>query len=1033
MHVYISLIPLIYLLAAIPYGALGLYAWQRRPAAAIIPYAWMMLAMAIWSFVYSFEILSPDLQTKLKLNNIEYFSVVSIPVLFLMFALEFSGRGHFLTRRYKTLLWSIPLVVLVLVSTNEYHKLLWDHEMVIESYGLLLLQVKHQPFYWINVAYSYILLLIANLLLVMEIVQRPGIYRLQASLIIMGLLSPWFGNIIYLAGLSPFDNLDLTVFFFIPASMALGWMVKYYRWLDVIPPEHITILQNIRDGLIVVDTRQRILYLNPIAEHLFAKTEHAVIGQPLSMLSDEFSSIINANLSAQEIRFEHVFDRMNKKPVFEVTLSPIYPGRARETVHPAGYVFNLHDISLRKKAEMALSRREAILSAISLAAEQFLKESAWEHNIPHMLEKIGQATDVSRVYVAMNYLAEDGILYTSLCYEWAAPGISGRINEPGLQHVQLREAGFERWDEILRKGQSISGLVREFPASEQNLLQLYQIQSMMVVPIFVDQQWWGFIGLDDCQRERAWTNNEIDTLHLAANLFGTAEARSRTELKLIRRQHTLNLLHEIVVLSLKASNLQSMSQDLVDKLGEMMKANRCFITLWDETYQQVIPLSAYVPDRENFLSLRPAPWEATFTASALLTEQPLVIEDVQNSPMRSYRFLKVFPAKSLIAFPLIAGGNHLGAIILTYQHRYYFQADEIELGEQASDLIALSLEKFKAMEHAHRRAEESEILRKAGVAVNETLDTQEAVASVLEQLAQVIPYNSASVQIFNENTLEIIGARGWESEKSVLGVRFPIPGDNPNTVVIQTGRYYYLPEIDKIYASFQNPYASHIRSWLGIPLMVKGQVIGMISIDRSKPNAFTKENIDLAVAFADQAASKLQNTIRFEEVQSQALTDALTGLYNRRGLFELGRVEFSNSNLMGRPFSGIMIDIDHFKQVNDTYGHHIGDQVLCELARRCKSCVREIDYVCRYGGEEIIILLPETDMDKALEVGERLRLAIASQPMQVEHGLELHVTASFGVAHRDKNTTSLETLIARADQAMYIAKHKGRNCVASSV
>jgi diguanylate cyclase (GGDEF)-like protein len=525
----------------------------------------------------------------------------------------------------------------------------------------------------------------------------------------------------------------------------------------------------------------------------------------------------------------------------------------------------------------------------------------------------------------------------------------------------------------------------------------------------------------------------LDVLHVLANIFGNAETRIRAEQKLLRRQHTLNMLHEIVVLSLKASNLQSMSQELVDKMGELMKADGCFITLWDESYQQVVPLSAYSVDKEKYLSYRPVPGENTLTASALKTARPLILEDVKNSPMQSYKFLESFPAKSLIVFPLIAGGRRIGAIILSYHRSRRFQDEEIALGEQASDLIALSLEKFQAMEHAHRRVRESETLRKAGTAVTETLDAKEAVARILEQLAQVIPYDSASVQLFDGNELEIVGGRGWENEKEILGLRFPIPGDNPNTVVIRKGQPYNLPDADKKYVAFHNPPHNHIRSWLGVPLIVQKRIIGLLAIDSSKPNHFTNENVELATMFADQAAINLANTLRFREVQSQALTDPLTGLYNRRGLFELGRVEFARSNRTGRSFSGIMIDLDHFKRINDTYGHYIGDQVLCELAKRCKKCVREIDYVGRYGGEEIIILLPETNMKAALDVAERLRLAITSQPMQVEGGLELDVSASLGVAQRDENTTSLEMLIARADQAMYIAKHKGRNRVASSV
>jgi diguanylate cyclase (GGDEF)-like protein len=134
---------------------------------------------------------------------------------------------------------------------------------------------------------------------------------------------------------------------------------------------------------------------------------------------------------------------------------------------------------------------------------------------------------------------------------------------------------------------------------------------------------------------------------------------------------------------------------------------------------------------------------------------------------------------------------------------------------------------------------------------------------------------------------------------------------------------------------------------------------------------------------------------------------------------------------MNREFSCMMLDLDYFKEINDTYGHPVGDQVLKEFAKRCKSSIREIDLIGRYGGEELIILLPETNRELAVQVAERLRSSIAATPIKVQDQ-QIALTVSIGVATKDEHTLDLETLIARADQAMYIAKHKGRNRVAIS-
>ena len=335
------------------------------------------------------------------------------------------------------------------------------------------------------------------------------------------------------------------------------------------------------------------------------------------------------------------------------------------------------------------------------------------------------------------------------------------------------------------------------------------------------------------------------------------------------------------------------------------------------------------------------------------------------------------------------------------------------------------------MDEARQRADTSESLRKAGMAVAEQVELNQAVNRVLEQLKQMVPYDSASVQLRSGNELYIIGGHGWGNLQDVLNLRFPIPGDNPNTVVIERGTPYYLSNAGEVYKQFKSPPHDHIRSWLGIPLIVQEKVIGLLAIDSSEPNDFSEQEIEIASEFAKQVATTLENARILQETQNRAVTDPLTGIYNRRGVIELGEVEFSRAMALNRPFSAIMLDLDHFKKINDTYGHAAGDVCLHEFAQRCKSCIREIDYIGRYGGEELILLLPEAHMKASMNIAERLRTAISKTPVQYE-GKEISITASLGVACIDENTNSLDMLIARADQAMYIAKHNGRNRVAVS-
>jgi diguanylate cyclase (GGDEF)-like protein len=164
-------------------------------------------------------------------------------------------------------------------------------------------------------------------------------------------------------------------------------------------------------------------------------------------------------------------------------------------------------------------------------------------------------------------------------------------------------------------------------------------------------------------------------------------------------------------------------------------------------------------------------------------------------------------------------------------------------------------------------------------------------------------------------------------------------------------------------------------------------------------------------------------------MQRIAVTDVLTGIYNRRGLFEAGQREIKRAYRFERPLAAIMLDIDHFKQINDAYSHAIGDQVLQSLAKLCRANLREIDILGRYGGEEFAILLPEANCVDANQVAERLCQLIARTPILTEVG-PIHITVSMGVTCTECEATDLAILLDRADTAMYTAKRAGRNRVA---
>jgi diguanylate cyclase (GGDEF)-like protein len=219
------------------------------------------------------------------------------------------------------------------------------------------------------------------------------------------------------------------------------------------------------------------------------------------------------------------------------------------------------------------------------------------------------------------------------------------------------------------------------------------------------------------------------------------------------------------------------------------------------------------------------------------------------------------------------------------------------------------------------------------------------------------------------------------------------------------------------------------RSLLKVPMIVSDHIRGYAEIWESRSErTWTSDEIRLCQTLANQAAVAIDNARLYGEMYQSAITDPLTGVHNRRGMFEIGQRELERSRLLDKPLSAFMLDIDHFKPINDVHTHAIGDQVLISLARLCNSDLRESDAIGRYGGEEFSILLPGADSKTAMMVAERLRGRIEATPMQTDAG-PISITVSIGVVCTANGLTDLAALLDQADKAMYAAKRAGRNRV----
>ena len=497
------------------------------------------------------------------------------------------------------------------------------------------------------------------------------------------------------------------------------------------------------------------------------------------------------------------------------------------------------------------------------------------------------------------------------------------------------------------------------------------------------------------------------------------------------RERSLRMIGEMTQAALESQDFLSMLQDLTDNLGNLYEADGAFIALWDEASQVSHIAAGYGSLRQVAQNLYVKHEELSLTASVLQSGRPEVILDASSSLQISSRLAAQLRIRSLMALPLIADHQKLGMAVLSFHKEHPFKPQEISFAEQSGKQIALAIAKVRALDSANRRAQELSALQRATAALLSTLELEALLGQILDAaISAISAAERGSLHLIAQDTgqLQIRATQGY-SDPRIHTMRLSSQMDHITRAVQQRQPFLVEDaqgERQPKHEEFPEP--REAVSTIVAPLLLGEEVLGAISLDAFHRYAFNQTDLDLLVSFAATATTAIQNAQLHAEVQKQAITDTLSGLYNRRGLFELGRREVERAHRFHRPLAAMMLDIDLFKNINDEHGHLTGDRVLANLYGRCAQELRQIDILGRYGGDEFVALLPETDLESARLVAERMRGIVANATFA--YGTSpVKVTISVGVAALNGNCADLETLIERADQALYAAKQSGRNCV----
>ncbi|MBW6472276.1 MAG: sensor domain-containing diguanylate cyclase [Anaerolineaceae bacterium] len=385
---------------------------------------------------------------------------------------------------------------------------------------------------------------------------------------------------------------------------------------------------------------------------------------------------------------------------------------------------------------------------------------------------------------------------------------------------------------------------------------------------------------------------------------------------------------------------------------------------------------------------------------------------------------------SILIVPLIVAGEVIGTIgcDITTQNRK-LTPEEISLAEILANLVAGRIEQARLLKVEKKRTAELAMLHETSLAITQPYDLSILHRQIIEKAVWLLGA-SAGMLYLRTDALDIFECKvSYNNQYDPVGTKLHL-GEGAAGIVAKTNQPLIIPN----YGSWEKKPATFHKvtddfPLLSVPVNWQSEVKGVIQIAREpgKPT-FEKSDVELLSLFSSQVAVTLENSRLYQEVQELAVLDPLTQVYNRRGFAEFAIREIERAQRFNHSLALLFLDIDHFKEVNDTHGHAAGDQILIGIADRCRNTLRNVDVISRHGGEEFLVLLLESNLRAAQKIANRVQSVIKDYPFQTDDG-PISITISIGVAEFNDQVNGLNTLIHNADMALYKAKSSGRNRV----
>lgn len=851
------------LLTAGGMGLLALLIWRRRTAPGV-PAALAALAIAWWSATYALELSSTTLPAMELWDKLEYLGITALPVAILCMVLQYTGHGGWLTRRRLLLISAIPIITLVLRFTNEYHYLLHSPAVLERSGPFLVQEFAHGAWFWVFLAYTYLLYLAAFGLLWQAFVRSRGVYRQQIGVLLLGFIAPWVANALYVLRLNPLPYVDLTCFAFSLTAVAVTYNALRLRFFAILPVAREAVLDSMDDGVIVLDEQDRVVDFNPAAQRILgivgAVRELPLLGRPAAEAFAAYPQLAEHCRSAGPTRAEIALGAGEAQHFFDLRVLPLHDrGDSR-----AGRLLILHDVTAAKQSQESLNRRSQELARLYDTA----LELASQLDLQQLLHAVVvRATDLlggtsGGLYL---YRPEHDDLQFAVGY---------KVSEPFIGVVLQRGEGLS--GKVLQSGAPIS--VEDYSTWPERapVYDGVPFGAVLAVPVK-----WGerILGVLNVVREAgaSFPAGDVRLLTLFANQAAVALANAQAYAEVQRRLREVEMLQQASASVVSTLDLNEALQRIIDAAVQAIPAaQKGSLHLLDEQRDALVMKTGHGFSREVMEAATFQVGEG-YTGWAFAHRQPIIIDNVKTDPRtKPIDLPEVQEEKSAICVPLLVKDKAIGTITLDSTLSYgAFHEGDLRSLEAFAAQAAIAIENARLYEAAQqelaerkraeaalresegqyrtlyaaaqRQAQELVLLDQVRTVMARELELPVLFRTVVEAIAKTFGYALVSIYLLQGDELVLQHHVGYEHPVEKIPIQKGITGR-----VARTGKPVLLQDVDSDPAFIRA--APEIISEVCVPLLDQGQVCGVLNIESAGPAPLAEADLRLMLALAEHVS-----------------------------------------------------------------------------------------------------------------------------------------------------------------------------------